>query len=130
MPPRELMGLSSPWYFGAVPTEPNASARYASAFRQLHHPRGFGARWGPTTTERRACAYNFSNRAQCNWNAPVLQQQFKVMLACARPYGFGTAQSTEPDDAFFLLNLHQEIMDWRLGIAFQCIVRVTRALPI
>lgn len=71
VPPRELMGLSSPWYFSAVPRDPEGSRTYARAFEQLHHPDGFGAKWGPRTTERRACAYNFSNRAQCNWNGPV-----------------------------------------------------------
>ena len=33
---RELMGLSSPWYFHAVPTDDAAqAARYATAFGQL-----------------------------------------------------------------------------------------------
>ena len=67
---RELMGLSSPWYFGAVPRGPEA-AKYALAFAQLDDPRGFGAKWGPTTTERRSPCFNFSNSAQCNWNGPV-----------------------------------------------------------
>ena len=62
---RELMGLTSPWYFNAVPR--NDVARYAEAWRQLRDPRGFGARWGPTTTERRHKCFNFTNRAQCNW---------------------------------------------------------------
>jgi len=69
--PRELMGLSSPWYFGAVPREAGESRKYAKAFEQLFDPAGFGAPWGPRTTELRACAFNFSNRAQCNWNGPV-----------------------------------------------------------
>jgi hypothetical protein len=66
---RELMGLSSPWYFRAVPeTEPERAASYAKAFAQLNDTGGFGARWGPRTTERRSECYNFSNSAQCNWN--------------------------------------------------------------
>ena len=66
---RELMGLSSPWYFRAVPSEDAAAAaKYATAFAQLDDPAGFGARWGPRTTERRHACYNFSNSAQCNWN--------------------------------------------------------------
>ena len=65
---RELMGLSSPWYFHAVPRTAAASGRYAVAFNQLEDPAGFGARWGPRTTERRSACYNFSNSAQCNWN--------------------------------------------------------------
>ena len=69
---RELMGLSSPWYFGAVPSEnAAAAAKYAAAFKQLNDPGGFGARWGPRTTERRSNCYNFSNSAQCNWNGGV-----------------------------------------------------------
>ena len=66
---RELMGLSSPWYFQAVPSDDAAeAAKYAKAFEQLDDPAGFGARWGPRTTERRHTCYNFSNHAQCNWN--------------------------------------------------------------
>ena len=66
---RELMGLTSPWYFGAVPDGDAAqAATYAAAFRELDAPGGFGARWGPRTTERRHACYNFSNSAQCNWN--------------------------------------------------------------
>ena len=38
--PRELMGLSSPWYFGAVPRGVAASRTYAKAFEQLHDPEG------------------------------------------------------------------------------------------
>ena len=69
VPVRELAGLTSPWYFNAVPRAD--VARYAEAWRQLRDPRGFGARWGPTTTERRHECFNFTNRAQCNWNGPT-----------------------------------------------------------
>ena len=112
------MGLTSPWYFAAVPrgsarvaeyaryrppppppppppspppvspppsppppssppappapSPPPELSRYAAAFKQLDDPAGFGARWGPRTTERRhAACYNFSNHAQCNWNGGV-----------------------------------------------------------
>ena len=66
---RELMGLSSPWYFGAVPSDDvGVAAKYAQAFAQLDDPGGFAAKWGPRTTERRHECYNFSNHAQCNWN--------------------------------------------------------------
>jgi len=69
VPVRELMGLSSPWYFSAVPSDDAiTSARYARAFEQLEDPEGFDAKWGPRTTERRSPCYNFSNSAQCNWN--------------------------------------------------------------
>lgn len=69
---RELMGLTSPWYFSAVPRGSKRVAAYAEAFSQLDDPAGFGAKWGPRTTERRNSAcYNFSNRAQCNWNGGV-----------------------------------------------------------
>ena len=68
VPVRELMGLTSPWYFSAVPRTAVASAKYSKAWRQLHDPAGFGAKWGPRTTERRHSCYNFSNGAQCNWN--------------------------------------------------------------
>ena len=72
MPVRELMGLTSPWYFGAVPRRSTRVAEYAQAFSQLDDPAGFGARWGPRTTElRHSACYNFSNRAQCNWNGGV-----------------------------------------------------------
>ena len=55
-------------YFRAVPSERHA--RYSPAFRQLEDADGFGATWGPRTTERRSKCYNFTNGAQCNWNAP------------------------------------------------------------
>lgn len=50
---------------------PDWCGRYAEAFTQLHDPLGFGAKWGPRTTERRSECYNFSNGAQCNWNGGV-----------------------------------------------------------
>ena len=53
VPVRELMGLSSPWYFRAVPDDAMRSRKYATAFAQLDDPDGFGARFGPRTTERR-----------------------------------------------------------------------------
>ncbi|KAK3261667.1 hypothetical protein CYMTET_29437, partial [Cymbomonas tetramitiformis] len=65
---RELMGLSSPWYFNAVPATPEAAQKYAAGFAQLRDAEGFGAEWGPRTCERRHACYNFSNNAQCNWN--------------------------------------------------------------
>lgn len=71
VPVRELMGLSSPWYFGAVPDDPVSTSRYAVAFEQLDDPQGFGAKWGPTTTERRSSCFNFTSREQCNWNGAV-----------------------------------------------------------
>ena len=72
VPVRELMGLSSPWYFGAVPkADVAAASKYAKAFTQLDDAAGFAARWGPRTTERRSDCYNFSNSAQCNWNGGV-----------------------------------------------------------
>jgi hypothetical protein len=67
VPVRELMGLSSPWYFNAVPADSSAR-KYAEAFAQLSDTGGFAAKWGPRTTERRSTCYNFSNSAQCNWN--------------------------------------------------------------
>jgi len=67
------MGLTSPWYFSAIPRDDAAKvATYAEAFGELDDPAGFGAKWGPRTTERRnGGCYNFSNRAQCNWNGGV-----------------------------------------------------------
>ena len=54
VPVRELMGLSSPWYFRAVPDDATRTRKYATAFSQLEDPNGFGARFGPRTTERRS----------------------------------------------------------------------------
>ena len=85
VPVRELMGLSSPWYFGAVPSDdPKTSAKYASAFRQLEDAEGFGAAWGPRTTERRSSCYNFSNSAQCNWNGGSWRSVLGVFDRSAR----------------------------------------------
>ena len=47
------------------------ACRYVGAWSQLEDVDGFGARWGPMTTERRSNCYNFSNSAQCNWNGGV-----------------------------------------------------------
>ena len=44
VPVRELMGLSSPWYFSAVPRASKRVAVYAEAFSQLDDPAGFGAK--------------------------------------------------------------------------------------
>ena len=47
---RELMGLTSPWYFSAVPRGSKRVAAYAEAFSQLDDPAGFGAKCGPRPT--------------------------------------------------------------------------------
>ena len=44
VPVRELMGLTSPWYFSAVPRGSKRVAAYAEAFSQLEDPTGFGAK--------------------------------------------------------------------------------------
>jgi len=71
VPVRELQGLTSPWYFNAIPPEPEATLKYSVGFRQLRDPDGFDAKWGPTTCERRHDCYNFTTDAQCNWNGGV-----------------------------------------------------------
>ena len=68
VPVRELQGLSSPWYFSALPKTTEAVDKYAASFAELRDPEGFGARWGPRTCERRSPCYNFSTEAQCNWH--------------------------------------------------------------
>ena len=45
MPVRELQGLSSPWYFSAVPKTAEAVDKYAASFAELRDPSGFGAAW-------------------------------------------------------------------------------------
>lgn len=66
------MGLSSPWYFRAVPMDnTRQAAKYARAFGQLEDPNGFGAKFGPRTTERRSACYNFTTAEQCNWNGAM-----------------------------------------------------------
>ena len=66
---RELQGLSSPWYFGAVPMG-NAST-YAAAWGRLFDDDGFAAKWGPRTAERRDPCYNFTTNHECSWNGPT-----------------------------------------------------------
>ena len=66
---RELQGLSSPWYFRAVPAR--SAARYAAAFGRLFdRTGGFGAEWGPRTAERSDACYNYTSHHECTWNAP------------------------------------------------------------
>ena len=58
---REIMGLSSPWYFRVIPREPTAAfTKYLPAWKQLSDPQGFAAPWGPRTAELRAPCYNFT----------------------------------------------------------------------
>ena len=64
---RELMGLSSPWYFHAVPRH-NAS-QYASSWQPLFDgQRGFAGRWGSRTAERADPCYNYTTKHECTWN--------------------------------------------------------------
>ncbi|WP_394844744.1 RICIN domain-containing protein [Pendulispora brunnea] len=61
---REAMGFI-PWMFDMAP--PSASI----AFRQLLDPNGFGAPYGPTTTERRSHWFmHEANDGCCRWNGP------------------------------------------------------------
>jgi len=72
---REIMGLSSPWYF-RVPANDSSFAKFLPAWKQLSDPQGFKAAWGPRTAELRAPCYNFTQfrswgtRHECNWNGP------------------------------------------------------------
>lgn len=67
---RELQGLSTPWYFGAVP--PADASRYAASWSRLFdRSGGFGAEWGPRTAERSDACYNYTARHECLWNAPT-----------------------------------------------------------
>ena len=65
---RELQGLSSPFYYAAVPHS-NVSA-YAGAWARLFAADGFAAKWGPRTAELSDTCYNFSTGHECTWNAP------------------------------------------------------------
>jgi hypothetical protein len=67
---RELSGLSSPWYFKALPTSKNASTTYAGAWQRLAAVGGFGAKWGPRTAEAHDPCYNYSAAHECLWNGP------------------------------------------------------------
>ena len=62
---REVMGLSSPFYFRA------ASAIHLVAFHQLKQDAGFKATWGIRTTERRHPCYNFSTACVTSWHGAV-----------------------------------------------------------
>ena len=62
---RELMGLTSPFMFGA------ARAHHVAAFEQLRAPGGFGARWGYRIAERRHRCYNFSSDCVTSWHAAL-----------------------------------------------------------
>eukprot|EP01043_Picozoa_sp_COSAG02_P048528 COSAG02_NODE_4773_length_4994_cov_3.910725_5_plen_485_part_00 len=76
---REIMGLSSPWYFSVIPKDDDkALGKYVSSFKQLTDPQGFAAKWGPRTAELRTPCYNFTQfrswttRHECNWNGPCV----------------------------------------------------------
>jgi hypothetical protein len=63
---RELHGYT-PWYF-SLP-EPNRG--YEVAWKQLMHPEGFYAPFGPTTTEQRHPKFRLSYEGhECQWNGP------------------------------------------------------------
>ena len=73
---REIMGLSSPWYFGVIPKTGNTFEKYLPSWKQLADPQGFAAKFGPRTAELRTPCYNFTQfrswgtRHECNWNGP------------------------------------------------------------
>lgn len=78
---RELIGYT-PWYFKMVPgaaaewweddTGDTAldGTSYSVAWGHLASQQGFFGRWGPTTAERAAPCYNYSQHHECLWNAP------------------------------------------------------------
>jgi hypothetical protein len=71
---REIMGLSSPWYFGVIPK--TSFEKFVPSWKQVSDPNGFAAPFGPRTVELRTPCYNFtqfrswSTRHECNWNGP------------------------------------------------------------
>lgn len=61
---RELHGFT-PWYFSIPDT------KHAAAWGQLHHPQGFLAPYGPTTTEQRHPGFRIAYEGhECQWNGP------------------------------------------------------------
>ncbi|KAF5667458.1 coagulation factor 5 8 type domain-containing protein [Fusarium heterosporum] len=61
---REIMGYL-PWAFNV----PNDNAKLV-AFSQLTDPKGFSAKYGPTTAERRSKWYMYEAESCCRWNGP------------------------------------------------------------
>lgn len=61
---RELIGYL-PWGFSSPAPE------HAIAWKQLFDPRGFDARYGATTAERRSPRFRFASDDQCTWNGPA-----------------------------------------------------------
>lgn len=71
---REIMGLTSPWYFHLPP--PGNFSAYLAGFSQLEDSQGFQGPYGLRTAELRTPCYNFTQfvplakRHECNWNGP------------------------------------------------------------
>ncbi|KAF4989026.1 hypothetical protein FGRMN_9398 [Fusarium graminum] len=61
---REIMGYL-PWMFNM----PNDNAKLV-AFSQLTDPKGFSAKYGPTTAERRSKWYMYEAESCCRWDGP------------------------------------------------------------
>lgn len=62
---RELHGYT-PWYYF-----PDMAAKYDCAWKQLIHPDGFLAPYGPTTAERRHPGFRIARDGhECQWNGP------------------------------------------------------------
>lgn len=78
---RELQGLSSPWYFEAVPST-NAS-RYAKGWARLFASDGLAARWGPRTAERGDRCYNYTTPHECPWNGPSWPFETSKVISAA-----------------------------------------------
>lgn len=86
---RELIGYV-PWYFD-IP-----SPDHAIAWKQVNDPKGFAAKFGLTTAERRSPRFRYANDDQCQWNGPM--------------WGFATTQ-TLVAMANLLENQTQNVVD-------------------
>lgn len=75
---RELQGLSSPWYFGAVPKE--QAAPYLRSWSRLFASDGFASAWGPRTAERSDPCYAYPTTHECTWNGPSVRAPLALRL--------------------------------------------------
>jgi hypothetical protein len=81
---REIASLSSPWYYGVIPTE-NAST-YASSWVNAFDPEGFFGRWGLRSAELRHPKFKCPSpgcSGGCYWSGPSWPFETSKVLRAA-----------------------------------------------
>jgi hypothetical protein len=109
VPVRELIGISAPFYFDALPPPPGSTAsavadttngggnnddddlkwrdNFAAGFdRVFDFETGFFGRFGPRVVEKQARCFNFTHYHECLWNGPSWPLETSRLLSALANY--------------------------------------------